>query len=46
MAADAVSSVAADELLLGQATDIDLVLIDADPPPAAREVIRLTDKLP
>jgi hypothetical protein len=40
-----IGSVAADEPLLGQATDIDLVLIDIDPPAAAREVIRLTDQV-
>ena len=40
-----IGSVAADEPLLGQATDIDLVLIDADPPPVEREVIRLTDQV-
>ena len=38
-------SVAAGEPLLGEATDIDLVLIDSDPPPVAREVIRLTDQV-
>lgn len=38
-------SVAADEPLLGEATDIDLVFIDAETPPAAREVIRLTDQV-
>ena len=38
-------SVAAGEPLLGEATDIDLVLIDAAQPPAAREVIRLTDQV-
>jgi hypothetical protein len=40
-----IGSVAADEPLLGQATDIDLVLIDLDPPPTPREVIRLTDQV-
>jgi hypothetical protein len=38
-------SVAANEPLLGEATDIDLVLIDAAAPPAAREVVRLTDQV-
>ena len=38
-------SVAAGEPLLGEATDIDLVCIDAQPPPAAREVVRLTDQV-
>lgn len=38
-------SVAANEPLLGDATDIDLVLIDADPPPITREIIRLTDQV-
>lgn len=38
-------SVAAGEPLLGEATDVDLVLIDAAPPPTAREVIRLTDQV-
>jgi hypothetical protein len=38
-------SVAAGEPLLGDATDIDLVLIDADPPAATREVLRLTDQV-
>ena len=38
-------SVAADEPLLGEATDIDLVFIDAEPPPVAREVVRLTDQV-
>jgi len=36
-------SVAANEPLLGDATDIDLILIDAEPPTAVREIIRLTD---
>ena len=40
-----IGSVAADEPLLGQATDIDLVLIDLDPPATPREVIRLTDQV-
>ena len=40
-----IGSVAADEPLLGQATDIDLVLIDIDPPVTPREVIRLTDQV-
>jgi len=38
-------SVAAGEPLLGGATDIDLVFIDADAPPAAREIIRLSDQV-
>ncbi len=38
-------SVAAGEPLLGEATDIDLVFIDADTPPVAREVMRLTDQV-
>jgi hypothetical protein len=38
-------SVAADEPLLGEATDIDLVFIDAEPPPVAREIVRLTDQV-
>lgn len=38
-------SVAAGEPMLGDATDIDLVLIDSLPPPAAREVVRLTDQV-
>lgn len=38
-------SVAAGEPLLGEATDIDLVFIDADTPPVAREVVRLTDQV-
>jgi hypothetical protein len=38
-------SVAAGEPLLGDATDIDLVCIDAEPPPDAREVVRLTDQV-
>jgi hypothetical protein len=38
-------SVAADEPLLGEATDIDLILIDSEPPPVAREIIRLTDQV-
>jgi hypothetical protein len=40
-----IGSVGAGEPMLGGATDIDLVLIDASPPPAAREVIRLTDQI-
>lgn len=40
-----IGSVGAGEPMLGDATDIDLVLIDANPPPAAREVIRLTDQI-
>jgi hypothetical protein len=38
-------SVAANEPLLGEATDIDLVLIDSAAPPVAREVVRLTDQV-
>lgn len=38
-------SVAAAEPLMGEATDIDLVLIDAATPAAAREVVRLTDQV-
>jgi hypothetical protein len=38
-------SVAAGEPLLGDATDIDLVLIDGNTPPVAREVVRLTDQV-
>lgn len=38
-------SVAAGDPLLGEATDIDLVCIDAEPPPVAREVVRLTDQV-
>jgi len=38
-------SVAAGEPMLGEATDIDLVFIDAEPPPMAREIIRLTDQV-
>lgn len=38
-------SVAANEALLGEATDIDLIFIDASPPPVTREVIRLTDQV-
>ena len=40
-----IGSVAANEPLLGDATDIDLVLIDSNPPPVAREVVRLTDQV-
>jgi hypothetical protein len=40
-----IGSVAAGEPMLGDATDIDLVLIDSNPPPAAREIIRLTDQI-
>ena len=40
-----IGSVAAGEPLLGEATDIDLVFIDADTPPVAREVVRLTDQV-
>jgi hypothetical protein len=38
-------SVAANEPMLGEATDIDLVLIDASPPASPREVVRLTDQV-
>jgi hypothetical protein len=38
-------SVAANEPLLGDATDIDLILIDAEPPPLAREIIPLTEQV-
>lgn len=38
-------SVAADEPMLGEATDIDLIFIDAEPPPVAREIVRLTDQV-
>jgi hypothetical protein len=38
-------SVAANEAMLGEATDIDLIFIDANPPPVTREVIRLTDQV-
>jgi hypothetical protein len=38
-------SVAADEPLLGEATDIDLILIDGEAPPVAREIVRLTDQV-
>lgn len=37
-------SVAASEPMLGEATDIDLVLIDSVPPPP-REIVRLTDQV-
>lgn len=40
-----IGSVGAGEPLLGNATDIDLVLIDAVPPAAAREIVRLTDQI-
>jgi hypothetical protein len=40
-----IGSVAAGEPLLGEATDIDLVFIDGDTPPVAREVVRLTDQV-
>ena len=40
-----IGSVGAGEPMLGDATDIDLVLIDLNPPPAEREVIRLTDQI-
>jgi hypothetical protein len=39
-----IGSVAADEPLLGDATDIDLVLIDGAEPPA-RELVRLSDQV-
>ena len=38
-------SIAAGEPLLGEATDIDLIFIDAETPPVSREVIRLTDQV-
>ncbi len=38
-------SIAANEPLLGDATDIDLIVIDADPPTVTREIIRLTDQV-
>lgn len=38
-------SVAANEPLLGDATDIDLILIDDSETPPAREVVRLTDQV-
>jgi len=38
-------SVAADEPMLGEATDIDLIFIDSETPPAAREIVRLTDQV-
>lgn len=38
-------SVAANEPMLGDATDIDLVLIDGATPPAPREIVRLTDQV-
>lgn len=40
-----IGSVAANEPLLGEATDIDLVLIDNGTPAVAREVVRLTDQV-
>jgi hypothetical protein len=40
-----IGSVAANESMLGDATDIDLVLIDGAPSPAPREVVRLTDQV-
>lgn len=39
-----VGSVAANEPLLGEATDIDLILIDSAPP-LQREIVRLTDQV-
>lgn len=38
-------SVAANEPLLGDAADIDLILIDSAPPAVTREVVRLTDQV-
>jgi hypothetical protein len=38
-------SVAANEPFLGGATDIDLIFIDGDAPPLAREIARLTDQV-
>jgi hypothetical protein len=40
-----IGSVAANEPLLGEATDIDLVLIDSGPLVVTREVVRLTDQV-
>jgi len=40
-----IGSVAANEPLLGEATDIDLVLIDSAETPLAREIVRLTDQV-
>lgn len=40
-----IGSVGAGEPLLGDATDIDLVLIDINPHPSGREVVRLTDQI-
>ncbi len=40
-----IGSVAAGERPLGDATDLDLVLIDGDPPERQREVVPLTDSL-
>ncbi len=45
LSAYVIGSVAADEPLLGGATDIDLVLIDGAVPAVAREVVRLTDQV-
>lgn len=38
-------SLLGEEFLLGGATDIDLVFIHLDEPPAAREIVRLTDEI-
>ncbi len=40
-----IGSVAAGERPLGDATDLDLVLIDGDPPPRRREIVPLSDGL-
>ncbi len=40
-----IGSVAAGERPLGDATDLDLVLIDGDPPEARREIVALSDGL-
>lgn len=40
-----IGSVAANEPLLGDATDIDLILIEDADTPSAREVVRLTDQV-
>lgn len=40
-----IGSVGAGEPMLGEATDIDLVLINSNPHPSGREVIRLTDQI-
>ncbi|MCC7361878.1 MAG: hypothetical protein IT317_20510 [Anaerolineales bacterium] len=40
-----IGSVAANEPLLGEATDIDIILIEDGQPAVAREVVRLTDQV-